>query len=250
MWIRVEREPDVNGEIIIIAGPCAVESRAQVEACAEAVANLGITMFRGGAFKPRTSKDSFQGLGLQGLKLLRDACQPRDLDVVTECLDVRDLEAVTDVAAWVQIGARNMRNYTLLREAGRCGRTVLLKRGLAATVKEWLLAAEYAGDDVVLCERGHRTFMDHCRFMLDLAAISEAKQAGFRVIADPSHAAGRRDLVAPLALAALAAGADGLIVEMHVEPDTALCDGPQQLRPPELAALIAEAGKLWRALRS
>jgi len=219
----------------LIAGPCTVESRDQMLDAARAVADGGASMLRGGAYKPRTSPYSFQGLGADGLKLLAEAREQTGLPIVTELMDVSDLDAVLEVADVIQIGARNMQNYPLLTEIGRSGRPALLKRGLSATLDELLMAAEYilkeGNPNVILCERGIRTFETAYRFTLDLMAIPVLKQmTHLPVIVDPSHAAGRRDLVEPLSLAAAAIGADGVIVEVHPNPDEAVCDGPQQLR--------------------
>lgn len=232
----------------LIAGPCAVESREQTLAAARAVAQGGATMFRGGAFKPRTSPRSFQGLGQEGLRLLAEAKAATGLPIVTELMDLRELDAVLAVADVIQVGARNMQNYPLLIELGRAGRPVLLKRGLAATVDELLLAADYVLDQgngqVILCERGIRTFETAYRFTLDLTAVPVLKQrTRLPVVVDPSHAPGRRDLVEPLALAAAAVGADGIIVEVHPDPDAAVCDGPQQLRADGFAAFAARVAQ-------
>ncbi len=217
-----------------IAGPCTVESREQLLESAHVVRDAGAQLLRGGAYKPRTSPYSFQGLADAGLRLLQEAKEETGLPVVTEVMDVRDLEAVLEVADVIQLGARNMQNFTLLTELGRSGRPVLLKRGLSATLEELLMAAEYVlkegNDQVLLCERGIRTFETAYRFTLDLMAIPVLKELShLPVIVDPSHAAGRRDLVPPISLAAAAAGADGIIVELHPEPDAAICDGPQAL---------------------
>ncbi len=230
-----------GGAFALIAGPCTVESRDQTLSAAHAVHAGGATMFRGGAYKPRTSPHDFSGLGQEGLRLLAEARAQTGLPVVTECLDVRDLEPVLEVADVIQIGARNMQNYALLTEAGRSGRPVLIKRGLASTLDELLMAAEYVlregNEAVILCERGIRTFEPAYRFTLDLAAVPVLKErTHLPVIVDPSHAAGRRELVGPLSLAAAAAGADGIIVEVHPEPDRALCDGRQSLATAEFAA--------------
>jgi 3-deoxy-7-phosphoheptulonate synthase len=216
----------------IIAGPCTVESREQLLSTADAVKEGGASMLRGGAYKPRTSPYSFQGLGDEGLRLLREAKEATGLPIVTELMDPRDLEPVLEVADVIQVGARNMQNYSLLAEIGRSGRPVLLKRGLAAQVEELLMASEYVlkegNDQVMLCERGIRTFETATRFTLDIMAIPVIKELShLPVVVDPSHAAGRRDLVLPLSLAAAAAGADGIIVEVHHDPDAAICDGPQ-----------------------
>ncbi len=218
----------------LIAGPCTIETRAQTLDTARAVWDAGATMFRGGAYKPRTSPYAFQGLGQEGLRLLAEAKAQTGLPIVTECMDLRDLDDVLEVADVVQIGARNMQNYGLLTEVGRAGRPVLIKRGLSSTIEELLQAAEYVlkegNEAVILCERGIRTFETAYRFTLDLAAVPVLKaRTHLPVIVDPSHAAGRRELVGPLSLAAAAVGADGIIVEVHPEPDEAICDGPQSL---------------------
>jgi 3-deoxy-7-phosphoheptulonate synthase len=226
----------VGGEhFALIAGPCTVESRDQVLTTADVVHAAGATMFRGGAYKPRTSPYAFQGLGVEGLRLLAEAKERTGLPIVTELMDARDLPAVLEVADVAQIGARNMQNYSLLSEVGRSGLPVLIKRGLSSTLEELLMAAEYVlkegNENVMLCERGIRTFETAYRFTLDLTAVPVLKElTHLPVIVDPSHAAGRRALVEPLSLAAAAVGADGIIVEVHPEPDEAICDGPQQLR--------------------
>ena len=222
----------------VIAGPCTVESYEQFVASANAVRQAGFDYVRGGAFKPRTSPYSFQGLGVEGLKILSEVSGDLGLKVVTEVMDPYDIEMVMEHAEILQIGARNMANFSLLRRVGGAiagtDHGVVLKRGLSATVEEWLLAAEYitaaGGDNVVLCERGIRTFETSTRFTLDLSAVIVAKRlTDLPVIVDPSHAAGRRDLVVPLSKAAVAAEADGLMVESHHEPQEALCDGEQAL---------------------
>jgi 3-deoxy-7-phosphoheptulonate synthase len=236
----------VGGEhFALIAGPCTIETRDQTLSTADTVAAAGATMFRGGAYKPRTSPYAFSGLGQEGLRLLAEAKERTGLPVVTECMDVRDLEAVVEVADVIQIGARNMQNYTLLSEVGRAGVPALLKRGLSSTLEELLMAAEYilkeGNERVLLCERGIRTFETAYRFTLDLMAVPVLKELShLPVIVDPSHAAGRRDLVEPLSLAAAAAGADGIIVEVHPQPEEAICDGPQQLRGSEFADYAAK----------
>src|SRR3712207_4513252 len=226
----------VGGEhFALIAGPCTVESRDQTLDTARSVKAAGATMFRGGAYKPRTSPYAFQGPGRAGLRILAEAREETGLPIVTELLDARDLEPVAEVADVIQIGARNMQNYPLLSEAGRANVPVMIKRGLSSTLEELLMAAEYVlkegNPNVLLCERGIRTFETSYRFTLDLMAVPVLKElTHLPVIVDPSHAAGRRSLVEPLSLAAAAAGADGIIVEIHPEPDEAICDGPQQLR--------------------
>jgi 3-deoxy-7-phosphoheptulonate synthase len=235
----------IGGEhFALIAGPCTVESRDQTLGTADAVLAAGATMFRGGAYKPRTSPYAFQGLGQEGLRLLAEAKERTGLPVVTELMDARDLEAVLEVADVIQVGARNMQNYALLSEIGRSGRPTLIKRGLSSTLEELLMAAEYVlkegNEAVLLCERGIRTFETSYRFTLDLTAVPVLKElTHLPVVVDPSHAAGRRALVEPLSLAAAAAGADGIIVEVHPQPEEAICDGPQALRAPEFAEYAA-----------
>jgi 3-deoxy-7-phosphoheptulonate synthase len=217
-----------------IAGPCTVETREQTLETARAVADEGVTMLRGGAFKPRTSPYAFQGLGVEGLAILAEAREETGLPLVTELMDPRDVEAVVGTADVIQIGARNMQNFNLLSEVGRAPKPVLLKRGPSASIEELLMAAEYVVKEgnaqVILCERGIKTFERATRYTLDLSAIPVLKhETHLPVIVDPSHAAGKRDLVLPLARAAVAAGADGIIVEVHPRPEEALCDGPQQI---------------------
>jgi 3-deoxy-7-phosphoheptulonate synthase len=229
----------------VIAGPCTVETRDQTLATARVVRDAGATMLRGGAYKPRTSPYAFQGLGLEGLRLLADAKAETGLPVVTELMDTRDLDAILEVADVIQIGARNMQNYPLLAEVGRSGRPVLLKRGYSATLEELLMAAEYVlkegNPNVILCERGIRTFEPAYRFTLDLTAIPVLKEmTHLPVVVDPSHAAGRRSLVTPLSLAAAAVGADGLIVEVHPSPEEAICDGPQALHLDDFPAYVEQ----------
>jgi 3-deoxy-7-phosphoheptulonate synthase len=218
----------------LIAGPCAVEYREQTLDTARAVAAAGATMLRGGAFKPRTSPYAFQGLGAEALSILREARSETGLPIVTELLDPRQLDDVVDVADVIQIGARNMQNFLLLSEIGRVDVPVLLKRGASASVEELLMAAEYVAKEgnerIILCERGIRTFERSTRYTLDLGSVAVLKhETHLPVIVDPSHAAGRSDLVLPLARAAAAVGADGIIVEVHPRPEEALCDGPQQI---------------------
>ena len=257
---QVEVRPGVavgGRAFVVMAGPCAVEDPAQMALAAAAVAQAGCPVLRGGAFKPRTSPYSFQGLGAAGVRLLVEAASRHGLATVSEILEPDDaLEGV----ALLQVGSRNMHNSALLRSLARQRRPVLLKRGLAATFEEWLLAAEYlldgGNDQVILCERGIRTFETATRNTLDLASVALAKQrTHLPVIVDPSHASGRRELVIPLSLAAAAAGADGLLVEVHPSPAEALCDGAQALLPEELrdlmrrlpGVLAAVERELWRA---
>jgi 3-deoxy-7-phosphoheptulonate synthase len=240
----------IGGEhFVVMAGPCAVETRDQLMVAAEAVAAAGATVLRGGAFKPRTSPKSFQGLGEEGLHLLAEASAATGLPVVTEVIDPRDVELVAAHAAILQIGSRSMQNFPLLREVGRQRKPVLLKRGAAATIDAWLLAADYVlqggNDQVMLCERGVRGFDGSTRYVLDLAAVAVLRQrTGLPVIVDPSHGTGDASLVPAMAKAALAAGADGLLIEVHGAPEQALCDGRQALRPAEFAALMAELRRL------
>ena len=236
----------VGGEnFAVIAGPCTIESRDVTLQTARIVSEAGATLFRGGAYKPRTSPYAFQGLGQEGLRLLAEAKAETGMPIVTELMDVRDLDAVLEVADVIQIGARNMQNYPLLAEIGRAGRPALLKRGLSAPLDELLMAAEYilkeGNPAVMLCERGIRTFeTDHRRVTLDLMAVPILKELShLPVIVDPSHAAGRRELVEPLSLAAAAAGADGIIVETHPNPSEAVCDGPQALHASGFAEYLA-----------
>jgi len=232
-------------EVIVIAGPCSAESEAQVEATTAAVKRAGAKVLRGGAFKPRSSPYSFQGLGEEGLRLLRAAADSHHLALVTEVMDASQIELVERYAHVFQVGARNMQNFTLLRELGRTRKPVLLKRGISATIEEWLLSAEYvlAGGnrEVILCERGIRTFESYTRNTLDISAIPVVKKLShLPVFVDPSHGTGRRDKVAPMARAAVAAGADGLIIEVHCDPDHALSDGAQSLYPAQFDRLMAE----------
>jgi len=229
----------------LMAGPCTVESREQMLQTARVVRDAGVTLLRGGAYKPRTSPYAFQGLGSEGLRLLAEAKEETGLPIVTELMDLRDIDDVLEVADVIQIGARNMQNYPLLSEIGRSGRPALLKRGLSATLDELLMAAEYilkeGNPSVMLCERGVRTFeTDHRRTTLDIMAIPILKElTHLPIIVDPSHAAGRRDLVLPLSLASAAAGADGIIVEVHPNPEVAVCDGPQALLADSFGEFVA-----------
>ena len=252
--VRLANGASFGGEeIAVCAGPCSVESREQIEATAKSVASHGANVLRGGAFKPRTSPYAFQGLGMEGLKLLREAADRNGLAVVTEVLDPRDVEQVAQCADMLQIGARNMQNFSLLREAGEAHKPVLLKRGLSATIEELLMAAEYllvAGNsEVVLCERGIRSFDNATRNLLDLAAVPLLRGlTHLPVIVDPSHGTGIARLVAPMALAAVAAGADGLLVEVHPDPQAAASDGPQSLTFEQFEALTSQLGVVARAL--
>ncbi|MCK5241165.1 3-deoxy-7-phosphoheptulonate synthase [bacterium] len=227
----------------MIAGPCAIESEEQLITAARKVKALGANLLRGGAFKPRSSPYAFQGLGEEGLKLLAQAGKETGLPVVTEVMNVNQVDMVGQYADMLQIGARNMQNFDLLRAVGEVKKPILLKRGLSATIKEWLMSAEYilsqGNYEVVLCERGIRTFETYTRNTLDLAAVPAAKELShLPVVVDPSHATGRRSLIAPMARAALAAGADGLTIEVHPHPEDALCDGDQSLHPEEFEQVI------------
>jgi 3-deoxy-7-phosphoheptulonate synthase len=232
-------------EVIVMAGPCSAENEAQVHATAAAVKRAGAKVLRGGAFKPRSSPYSFQGLGEEGLRLLRSAANAQNLKLITEVMDISQIDLIARYADIFQVGARNMQNFTLLRELGKQRKPVLLKRGLSATIEEWLMSAEYVlsggNTDVILCERGIRTFETATRNTFDISAIAVVKKLShLPVVADPSHGAGRRDMVAQLARAAVAAGADGLIVEVHNDPDRALSDGGQSLLPSQFDRLMAE----------
>jgi 3-deoxy-7-phosphoheptulonate synthase len=234
---------------VVMAGPCAVESETQALTIARMVKAAGAKVFRGGAFKPRTSPYSYQGLGEEGLKILRKVREETGLLIITEAVDPCSLELVAKYTDIIQIGARNMQNFTLLRLAGQAKKPVLLKRGMSATLEEWLMAAEYILSEgnlqVVLCERGIRAIGEHARNLLDLATIPVVhKESHLPIIVDPSHAAGRRDLVGPLARAAVAAGCDGLLIEVHHEPDKAMSDGAQSLYPQQFAALMEELQNL------
>lgn len=234
-----------HGRFVVMAGPCAVESEIQALTIAREVKAAGAVIFRGGAFKPRTSPYSHQGLGEPGLQILAKVREETGLLIITEAVDYDSLELVARYADIIQIGARNMQNFALLRQAGQAGKPVLLKRGMSATLQEWLMAAEYIMSEgnphVILCERGIRAIGDHARNLLDLATIPVVhRESHLPIIVDPSHAAGRRDLVPPLARAAVAAGCDGLIIEVHHDPDRALSDGAQSLYPPQFAALMQD----------
>jgi 3-deoxy-7-phosphoheptulonate synthase len=242
---------DIRGNVIggkkiqVIAGPCAVESKTMIINIAEKVKEAGASFLRGGAFKPRTSPYSFQGLGEEGLKYLAEASEKTGLPVVTELMDPRDIEVILKYADIVQIGARNMQNFRLLLEVGACDKPILLKRGFSSTIKEWLMAAEYimskGNQKIILCERGVRTFETATRNTLDLSAIPVLKQlTHLPVVVDPSHGVGRWDLVAPMSKAAIAAGTDGLLIEVHVNPEEALSDGEQSLMPDYFKKLMNE----------
>jgi 3-deoxy-7-phosphoheptulonate synthase len=232
-------------EVIVMAGPCSAETDEQVMASAAAVKRAGAKILRGGAFKPRSSPYSFQGLGEQGLQMLRRAADAHNLKLISEVMDISQIELISKYCDIFQVGARNMQNFTLLRELGHVRKPVLLKRGISATIEEWLLSAEYilagGNNDVILCERGIRTFETATRNTFDISAIPVVKKLShLPIVADPSHGAGRRDMVAQLARAAVAAGADGLIIEVHNDPDRALSDGAQSMFPAQFDRLMAE----------
>ncbi len=234
---------------IIIAGPCAVESEEQMKKTATAISKSGVDMLRGGVFKPRTSPFDFQGLGVEGLPHLKSAADAIGVPVVTELMDEKHLEIVSEYADVIQIGARNMHNYPLLKAVGNQSKPVLLKRGISATIREWMMAAEYiaqnGNSDIILCERGIRSFDLYTRNVLDLAAVPiMKKETGLPVIVDPSHGTGLRDLIIPMTRAAIACGADGVIIEVHHNPDEALCDGLQSLPPEMYSELRDEMRKL------
>lgn len=238
---------------VIIAGPCAVESREQTLRIAKLVKHAGAHILRGGAFKPRTSPYSFQGLGIAGLEILAAAREETGLPIVTEAMDQESLDAVYKYTDIVQIGARNMQNFSLLRAVGRLDKPVLLKRGMSATIEEWLMSAEYimseGNKQIVLCERGIRTFSDHSRNTLDLNAVPVIqKLSHLPVLVDPSHATGLRDKVAPMSLAAAAVRAHGLMIEVHDKPEEALCDGAQALHPEQLKELIGQLRGMGKVL--
>ena len=240
-------------EVIVMAGPCSAETETQVRAAAAAVRRAGAKIFRGGAFKPRSSPYSFQGLGEEGLRLLREASTAESLALVSEVMDVSQIEVVEKYCDIFQVGARNMQNYTLLRELGHRRKPVLLKRGLSATIEEWLLSAEYVlsggNTDVILCERGIRTFETTTRYTLDLNAVPVIKKLShLPVIVDPSHGTGHWEYVAPMAKAGIACGADGVLIEVHNRPEEALSDGPQSLKPDKFAKLMRELRVLAEAL--
>jgi 3-deoxy-7-phosphoheptulonate synthase len=244
-----------GGELALIAGPCSVESREQILAAARAVKATGGHLLRGGAYKPRTSPYAFQGLGEEGLRYLADAREETGLGIVTEAIDVETFDLVEEYADCIQIGARNMQNFSLLRRAGRSRKPILMKRGMSSTLEELLMAAEYILSEgnyqVVLCERGVRTFTDHTRNTLDLSVVPAVQSLShLPIIVDPSHGTGKRDKVHPMALAAVAAGAAGLIVEVHPNPDRALSDGYQTLFPDQFEALAEECRAVCDLLRA
>lgn len=240
-------------EVVLMAGPCSVESETQILTTAHRVRSAGATVLRGGAFKPRSSPYAFQGLGIKGLKLLARAREETGLAVATEALEPETVDAVADYADIIQIGARNMQNYPLLRRAGKSGKPILLKRGLAATIKELLLSAEYilaeGNPNVILCERGIRSFDDQTRNLFDVTAIPVVQSLShLPIVADPSHGTGVRAKVTPMARAAVAAGADGLLIEVHHDPDRALSDGGQSLHPEQFETLVREVRAIAEAI--
>jgi len=252
--VTVSGIPIGNGHMTIIAGPCAIESEEQAMTIAKSVCESGAHLFRGGAFKPRTSPYSFQGLGEEGLKILAKVRETTGMPVVTEVMDFETFSLVESYADVIQIGARNMQNFSLLRRAGQSEKPIMLKRGMAATIDEWLMAAEYilegGNTNVILCERGVRTFVHHSRNTLDLSAIPVVqKESHLPIIVDPSHAAGRRDQVIPLSRAAIAVGAHGLMVEVHHRPDEALSDGAQSLYPEQFGTLCQQSRAVFDMLR-
>jgi 3-deoxy-7-phosphoheptulonate synthase len=250
VWVGARQQVPIGPDTFtLIAGPCAVESRDQTLEAAQMARSAGATLLRGGAFKPRTSPYAFQGLGVEGLEILADVGAATGLPVVTEVVDARDVAVVAEHADMLQVGTRNMGNVGLLQAVGTAGKPVLLKRGMTATVEEWLMAAEHVAQrgnlDVVLCERGIRTFETAYRNTLDLSAVPAVQAAShLPVVVDPSHAAGRKDLVVPLARAAIAVGADGVLVDVHPHPELALCDGPQALEGSALRELATAVRRL------
>ena len=247
--VRVGGVPIGPDTLTVIAGPCAVETPEQTLTAARMAKSAGASLLRGGAFKPRTSPYAYQGLGESGLKILAEVSAETGLPVVTEVIDPRDVDLVSEHADMLQVGTRNMQNFALLQAVGGAGKPVLLKRGFSATIEEWLMAAEYIAQrgnlDIVLCERGIRTFEKATRNTLDISAVPVAqKLSHLPVIVDPSHSAGRRDLVLPLTRAAIAVGADGLIIDVHPEPTTALCDGDQALQDADIRELASIAAHL------
>ena len=252
--VRIKGVPVGGDELVFCGGPCSVENREQILESARAVKSAGAQLLRGGAYKPRTSPYAFQGLGEQGLKLLAEARDATGLGIVTESIDVETFDLVEDYADCVQIGARNMQNFSLLKRAGRSQKPVLLKRGMSATLDEFLMAAEYVMSEgnynVILCERGVRTFSDHTRNTLDLSMIPAVqRRSHLPIVVDPSHGTGKRHKVLPLSRAAVAVGADGLLVEVHNDPDRALSDGMQSILPDEFDELIREVRQIAGVLR-
>ncbi|MBU1121321.1 MAG: 3-deoxy-7-phosphoheptulonate synthase [Candidatus Omnitrophica bacterium] len=252
--IKIKDGVTIGGKkIVVIAGPCSIESRDQIREVAAVVKEAGASILRGGAFKPRSSPYAFQGLAEEGLKYLKESGEENDIATVTEVMDTRDVELVAKYADVLQIGARNVQNFNLLKEVGQTRKPVILKRGLSTTIKEWLMSAEYilsgGNFNVILCERGIRTFEDFTRNTLDLSAVPVVKLLShLPIIVDPSHATGKWGLVAPLSKAAVVCGANGLLIEVHPKPEEALSDGPQQLRPENFASLMRELKKMALAV--
>ena len=252
--IKIDDEIAIGGEeFTIIAGPCAVESQQQMDRIGKFLKGLGIKIIRGGAFKPRTDPKSFRGLGLEGFKILKDIKETYGFKVVSEIMDPRDVNLAYDYVDIYQIGSRNMQNYSLLKEVGKTNKPILLKRGMSATIEEWIKASEYilsgGNEDIILCERGIRTFEDYTRNTLDLMSVPIMKSnTKYPILVDPSHGTGRRELILPASKAALAIGANGIIVEIHPEPDKALSDGVQSLNFTEFESLVKEIGRLKNSI--
>ncbi len=251
--IRINGETIGGKRVVIMAGPCSIEGRDMLLSIGKKVKSAGASILRGGAFKPRTSPYSFQGMGKEGLELLKEAKHLLHMPVVTEIMDTRDIDLIADYTDLFQVGARNMQNFSLLKELGSTNKPILLKRGLSATIKELLMSAEYiaskGNEKIILCERGIRTFETETRNTLDLNAIPVIKKlTHLPVIVDPSHGTGRRDIVATMSMAAIAAGADGIIVEVHEHPDKALSDGEQSLTPDEFKQMVKAIGRIAHAI--
>jgi len=251
--IRIQDTVIGGDQIVLMAGPCAIESEEQLRSIAHELKKANVSVLRGSAFKPRTSPYSFQGMGVEGLKLHRKMQKEHGLLIETEVMDVRDVPIVAEHMDIVRVGARNMQNFNLLKEVGMCGKPVILKRSMSATVEEWLMSAEYimahGNHEVILCERGIRTFENSTRSTLDLSSVAVARQlTHLPIIVDPSHAAGRKDIIPALSKAAVALGADGLLIEVHNRPDLAKCDGKQALLPNELEQLSKELAQIAQAV--
>ncbi len=251
--IRVNGVSIGGKKIVIMAGPCSIEGREMLMAIGKSVKSSGAAILRGGAYKPRTSPYSFQGMGKEGLELLKEAKHLLKMPVVTEIMDTKDIDLISDYTDIFQVGARNMQNFSLLKELGSTNKPILLKRGLSATIKELLMSAEYiaskGNDKIILCERGIRTFETETRNTLDLNAIPVIKKlTHLPIIVDPSHGTGRRDIVATMSMAAIAAGADGIIVEVHQQPEKALSDGEQSLKPDEFKQMVKAIDRIARAI--
>lgn len=253
--IKIDDELFIGGrEFNIIAGPCAVEDEQQMDAMGKFLNRLGVKIIRGGAFKPRTSPKSFQGLGMEGLRILKDIGEKYDLKVISEVMDPRDVEKAYDYVDIYQIGSRNMQNFTLLKEMGKTDKPILLKRGMSSTIDEWIQASEYismeGNDQIIFCERGIRTFEDYTRNTLDLISVPIIQsRTKYPIIVDPSHGTGRKDLILPASKAALAIGANGLMIEIHPKPEEALSDGLQSLNFSEFEDLYEEISRMEKALK-